>query len=90
MVRGTDDYTVQDLLNYIGGKIAEIDASLPQKHTSLGYAHMRSSDDPRCYAVALHVTEIQSACAKRDELQRLSWDIERKCGELYDENPVID
>lgn len=83
MSRGTDDFTVQQVMNFIGEEIAAIDNALPEQHKNLGYAHMGYLDHHQPATVDWHVKRIQEADKKRDQLQQLSWDIERKCGELH-------
>jgi hypothetical protein len=82
MSRGTDDFTVQQLMNFIGEQLATIDSRFDQMHRNLGYSFM--SNGPGDFITKSRSEEITNANTKRNILQELQYEIERKCGELYD------
>lgn len=86
MSRGTDDFTVQQLINFLGEKLAAIDEELPNQHRSLGYAYMTANGNSS--NVPWHAARIQDATERRTKLQQLAWDIESQCGELHSKRAI--
>jgi hypothetical protein len=87
-MRGTDDLTVQQLMNYLGDQISAIDTAFPKQHQDLGYAHMSNLETLLSYSVERRVTDIQNATKKHNELRELLWNIERECGKLHDKTKM--
>jgi hypothetical protein len=89
MSRGTDEFTVQQLMNFIGEQMDDIENSMPEKYRNLGYAHINNVSALGSSAVTGRVDEIQKAQQRRNKLQELLWAVERKCVELYDKTPKL-
>jgi hypothetical protein len=82
--RGTDNYTVQQLMNFISEQMEAIDNSYPKHYHDLGCALMRNLENKEAYPVNSRIFDLQELGKKRNTLQELLWNIERKCGELWD------
>jgi hypothetical protein len=84
MSRGCDEFTVQQLLNFLGEKLCAIDEQMPELHRKIGYALMDGGGSEVRPQTVYHVNKVQEANALRTALQQLAWDIEREAGRLHD------
>lgn len=79
-MRGTDEFTVQQLMNFLYAQeealIEENAKDVPQ----MGMAYIQGNNSWLDRLAAEH----RERCKKIDWLQEFRADVERKCGELFD------